>query len=381
MPVGVPGLGVIEMKQFESAISYAVSHEIDWTRDPLREPLRYGVHQTDPPPWNTLRGPVHPRGGVSGVIFKSGHCLAQWGEPERSDQTFSVAKSYLGLLTGVAIEQRLIERLDELVADSLGRINQAWVAMCGFENHHNRQITWRHLLSQTSEWSGTSFGIPDQVEHFRHVVLDPKPLLGKKGEARVLQAPGTYWEYNDVRINQLSLALLCLFGESLSSVFKSKFLEPLGCSGEFAWEGYEDAWIDLQKPNEPRTLRVQSVPGGTHWGGGIRISALDQARIAQMMLDGGRTTRAEGSKILLDPSWISAMQTPCPIAPFYGLLTWLNPGRKTFPGASESAYFMYGAGGNYVWIDPDMDSVVVVRWIDAKAYPEFTRMIESALRA
>ena len=73
------------------------------------------------------------------------------------------------------------------------------------------------------------------------------------------------------------------------------------------------------------------------------------------------------------------MRTPCPLAPFYGLLTWLNPGRKTFPGASESAYFMFGAGGNYVWIDPELDAVIVVRWINPAHFPKFTTMIATAL--
>ena len=30
----------------------------------------------------------------------------------------------------------------------------------------------------------------------------------RRGELRPLREPGSYWEYNDVRINQLSLALL-----------------------------------------------------------------------------------------------------------------------------------------------------------------------------
>ena len=55
---------------------------------------------------------------------------------------------------------------------------------------------------------GSCFGLPDTVDRYRHVSHDPHPPGGKKGDARPLQAPGSYWEYNDVRINQLSLALL-----------------------------------------------------------------------------------------------------------------------------------------------------------------------------
>jgi hypothetical protein len=104
---------------------------------------------------------------------------------------------------------------------------------------------------------------------------------GPKGGARPLQAPGTYWEYNDVRINQLSLALLHLFGRPLPEVFRDAVLQPLGAQDASAWEPYDDAWLEVDG------RRVQSVPGGTHWGGGVSISARDQARLAQLVLQGG----------------------------------------------------------------------------------------------
>jgi len=365
------------MNSLHNAAEFAKEHEINWARDPLAEPTKYGVHLTDPKPWNQLLGPVHPRGGVSGVVYKAGELIHMWGEPDRADQTFSVAKSYLALLTGKAIELGLITSLDQTVQASLSLRGNA--SPSGFESTHNAQITWRHLLSQTSEWTGTCFGIPDQVEHFRHVVLDPKPILGKKGDARQLQTPGSYWEYNDVRINQLSLALLYVYQESLAQVFRRYFLEPLSCADDFLWEGYENSWVQITNTKEQTTERIQSVPGGTHWGGGVRISTTAQAKIGLMMLNEGAINEGANPKQLISSEWISAMRTPCPLAPFYGLLTWLNPERKTFPGASESAYFMFGAGGNYVWIDPELDAVIVVRWINPAHFPKFTSMIASAL--
>ena len=365
------------MKSLQTAVQFAKDHEVQWPRDPSAHPDQFGVHLADPPPWNVLLGPVYPRGGVNGVIYKNGQLLEAWGETSRADQTFSVAKSYLALLTGKAIELGLIKSLDQTVHETLTLLGQ--VEEIGFECVHNSLITWRHLLSQTSEWSGTSFGIPDQVEHFRHVVLDPKPVLGKKGEARELQTPGSYWEYNDVRINQLALALLYVYAKPLPEVLRLHFLDPLGCSEDFSWEGYSNSWIQIKDRSTQAMRRVQSVPGGTHWGGGVRISASDQAKFGLMMLANGSVVQGDHSKQLISSEWINAMRTPCPLAPFYGLLTWLNPGRKTFPGASESAYFMFGAGGNYVWIDPHLDAVIVVRWIDPAYFPEFTQMIAKAL--
>jgi CubicO group peptidase (beta-lactamase class C family) len=244
----------------------------------------------------------------------------------------------------------------------------------GFESAHNRPITWAHLLEQTSEWEGTCFGLPDTVDRYRKVSHDPRPVAGRKGDARPLQAPGTYWEYNDVRINQLSLALLHLFGQPLPDVFREAIMRPIGASDGWRWQGYDDAWVELPTPTGAR--RVQSVPGGTHWGAGVSISARDQARIGQLMLDGGR----HGAEQLVPANWIARMRQPCALAPFYGWLTWLNCDGKTFPGASTASYFLVGAGGHYIWVDPMHDTVVVVRWLDPEQSPAFVTRMARALQ-
>jgi len=336
---------------FAQAARFAQAHETPWPRDPEAAPapgqMPWGVHHDDPPPFNRLRGPVHARGPQSGVVCKRGAEVAAWGEPERADLTFSVAKTYLALLAGVAQGQGLLPDENAPVAARLPGI--------GFDGAHNRTITWTHLLTQTSEWDGTCFGLPDTVDRWRKVPQDPRPAGGPKGGARPLQAPGTYWEYNDVRINQLALALLHLFQRPLPEVFLERVLRPLGGGDGFAWEGYDDAWVEL-----PGIGRVQSVPGGTHWGAGVSISARDQARIGQLLLDGG----VGGGHQIVPREWIARMSTPCAIAPFYGRLLWLNRNGRAFPGLSKRAACMVGAGGHYVGIDPERDAVIVLRWLD-----------------
>jgi hypothetical protein len=81
------------MSTFDDAVAHAIAHEIDWARDPVADPAHWGIHLQDPPPWNVLRGPVHARGPASGVVLHRGRELAAWGEPDRADLTFSVAKS------------------------------------------------------------------------------------------------------------------------------------------------------------------------------------------------------------------------------------------------------------------------------------------------
>jgi CubicO group peptidase (beta-lactamase class C family) len=351
------------------AITFAQAHEVPWPRDPLADPERWGVHHEDPAPYNRLRGPVHARGPVSGVVWREGVEVAAWGEPERAELSFSVAKSYLAILAGVAQAQGLLPDAHEPVIERVRGI--------GFESAHNRPITWSMLLQQTSEWEGSCFGLPDTVDRYRKVGFDPRPPTGRKGDARPLQVPGTYWEYNDVRINQLSLALLHLFGAPLPEVFREQVMRPIGASDDWAWRGYDDAWVELPATAGRPARRVQSVPGGTHWGGGVSISARDQARIGQMLLDGGRCGAAQ----IIPAAWVTSLFEPCPIAPFYGALLWLNHDGRSFPGASTRSAVMLGAGGHLTWIEPEHDAVVVARWLDPAFTAGFTERVATALGA
>lgn len=342
------------------AIAFAESHEIGWARDPVADPLNWGIHHGDRPPWNKLLGPVHGRGPVSGVVMLRGREVASFGEPDRADLTFSVAKTYLALLAGVAHDRGLLPDVDEPVL--------ARVRGIGFEAPRNQSVTWRHLLQQTSEWQGRCFGIPDQVDHFRQLSfapIVPESHGRAKGERRRLQPPGSYWEYNDVRINQLSLALMHLFGAALPEVFATAIMRPLGASNNWRWAGYHNSWVDV------RGRKLQSVPGGTHWGGGVSISARDQALIGQMMLDGGRG--------IVSAAWVDAMRAPCSIAPWYGFLQWLNSTGTVFPSLPRDVYAAFGAGGAVVCLAPSQQAVIVARWLAPEHIDPFIAKVLAAL--
>ncbi|MGH8246630.1 MAG: serine hydrolase domain-containing protein [Gammaproteobacteria bacterium] len=347
----------MQRTKLEEAVQFAINHEVPWSREITDN---WGIHHEDPPPWNRLLGPVHARGPVSATIVLSGKTLISWGEPDRADLTFSVAKTYLALLAGVAFDRGLLPDVDEPVG--------ARVRGIGFDKGRNAQVTWAHLLQQTSEWEGEVFGVPDRVDRYRTVQFQGSAAKGRKGEPRPLGAPGSYWEYNDVRINLLSLALLHLFGRALPEVFRDAIMRPVGASGNWRWAGYDNAWIELNG------RRVQSVPGGTHWGGGMSIRSHDQARIGQMMLDDGKVRGRQ----VISSQWLQRMRTACPIAPFYGYLIWLNHQRRIFPSVPESSYFAIGSGGNFTWIEPERRMVLVVRWLDSShADGFFARVLEA----
>ena len=343
------------MNRFAEAAAFAEAHEIPWSRDLGQE---IGDGRFEPPPWNQVLGPLWPRGGPAGLVLCGGRLAAEWGDGMRADLTFSVAKSYLAVLAGVALSDGLIRDIDDRV--------RPYALDDGYDSPQNRAITWRHLLQQTSEWEGALWGKPDLIDRNRAVGGGDN---SRKGQHRDLEAPGAYWEYNDVRVNRLSLSLLQLFRRPLEDVLRDRVMTPLGCSDNWAWHAYDNARFEIGGVHMP------SVPGGTHWGGGLRISARDQAQLGLLILGGGTWRGRE----IMPRSYVDELTAPCPIKPDYGFLWWLNSGRELFPAAPETSYFAIGAGGNTLWVEPAHDLVVVARWLDDGHANDFMARIMAAI--
>ena len=198
-----------------------------------------------------LRGPTKSHGPITGVVVRHGYIVAEWGEPHRVDMTFSVTKSFISTVAGLAWDRGLIRDIHDPVA--------RYVQDGGFDPPHNAKITWDMLLRQTSEWDGTLWG--------KHPAAH-----NPRDELRPVQEPGTYYEYNDVRVNRLSLALLRVWRKPLPQVLQDEVMDPIGASRTWEWHGYENSWVTING------VSMQSVSGGGHWGGGMWISARDQAR-------------------------------------------------------------------------------------------------------
>jgi len=340
------------------AVRFTTEHETAWPND-LREAITTsnqgeGAH-------GAIVGPVKARGGVNGLVLRRGYIAAEWGDTARVDMTFSISKSYLAALTGLALDHGLIRDLGDPVRE--------YVDDGGFDPPHNNQITWRHLLQLTSEWQGTLWGKPDLVDHNR--VTGNRPLEGPKGTARALREPGTHWEYNDVRVNRLALALLRVWGRPLPEVFKEAIMDPIDASDTWEWHGYENSYVAIGG------RQVQSVSGGGHWGGGVWISSRDHARVGYLHLRRGRWRDRQ----LVSESWVATATAPSAVNPGYGCLWWLNTGRILVPSAPASSYFALGWGRNAIWVDQEHDIVAVVRWIDPSSLDGFAERVLSAVTA
>jgi CubicO group peptidase (beta-lactamase class C family) len=294
------------------------------------------------------------RAATNGLILRHGYIVAEWGDTKATDPTYSVAKSVLSTIVGLSMEKGIIKDVKDPVAKY---INDG-----SYASAQNQSITWEHHLRQTSEWAGELWG--------KNVNFIGKEAFGQgERKPRQLQVPGTYYEYNDVRINRMALSLLQLWRKPLPDVFRNEIMNPIGASNTWQWVPYRNSTVQIDGKPMP------SVSGGTRWGGGLWISTRDEARFGYLMLRQGRW----GAKQLVPASWIKQATTRGPVGPDYGYLWWLNTEQKAWPSAPAISYAALGAGSNTIWIDPEHDIVIVWRWHDGKP-DELIKRVLAAVR-
>jgi CubicO group peptidase (beta-lactamase class C family) len=292
--------------------------------------------------FGTLLGSVpNIRARTNGVVIYKGYVVAEFGDNTWVDPTYSVAKSMLASVLGIAVRDGKITNLDEPVGVK--------VKDGGYDSPRNAQVTWKHHLQQVSEWEGNMFGKQDNFigkEAFGEGEMKP----------REQKKPGSYYEYNDVRINRFALSLLRVFNKPVPDVFRDEIMNPIGASNTWRWIPYHNSWVDLNG------RKVASVSGGTRWGGGVWINAMDMARFGYLWLRGGKW----GDKQIIPASFVKEALTAggAPNSPQngYGYLWWLNTTGKALPGLPTNAFSANGAGSNTITVSPDHDLVVVWRW-------------------
>lgn len=336
----------------DQAVELAMENENSVDRD-LRIAILQGFSHE---PYHELAGPVRERGGPAGMILKDGTIVASWGDLERVDMTFSVTKSYLSTVAGLAWDRGVIRSLDDRVAEYV------WEERV-FDGEHNGAITWEHLLTQSSDWYGTLFGMEDWG--------DRPPNEGGIDEWRMrdLHTPGTHFKYNDVRVNLLAYSLLQVVRKPLPQILKNEVMDPIGASSTWRWYGYDNSWamVDGQ--------RMQSVSGGGHNGGGIFINTVDQARFGLLFARGGEWNGRQ----IISREWIEKAKAPSGPNPDYGYMWWTLKGDTDWGDVPDHLYYAAGFGGNYIVVDEENDIVIITRWLDNRVLGEFVEMVYRAL--
>ncbi|MEZ2413794.1 serine hydrolase domain-containing protein [Muriicola sp. E247] len=342
----------IDESSLSRAVQFAKDNEYSGSRD-LRIAILKGFERE---PFHQIMGPTKKRGGPAGIILKNGYLIASWGDVKRVDMTFSVTKSFLSTVAGIAEDHGLIRDVSDQVSKYI------WDG--SFDGDHNSKITWEHLLQQNSDWTGSLWGGKDWADR------PPREGGLDDWKFRKLNEPGTVMEYNDVRVNLLAYSLTHVWRRSLPAVLKENIMDKIGASTTWRWFGYENAWTEVDG------VQVKSVTGGGHSGGGIFINTEDMARFGLLFLNKGQWKEER----LISESWIGKATSPSIPNPSYGFLWWLNTaGDRQWEGWSENLYYAAGFGGNFIVIDQEHDLIVVTRWLEPGKIGEFMSLLKKAL--
>ncbi|MFC4929739.1 serine hydrolase domain-containing protein [Massilia sp. GCM10023247] len=328
-----------------AAVQYAQSHETERALDFSDQEATFGTRLGSMPT---------RRARTNGVVIYKGYVVAEFGDTRFVDPTYSVAKSMLATVAGVAVRDGRIGKLDEPVGQ---RVQDG-----GYASPRNAQVTWKQHLQQETEWEGSMWG--------KNADFIGKEAFGAgERKPRELTAPGSHYEYNDVRINRFALSLLRVFDKPVPEVFQEQVMDVIGASSSWKWVPYTNSYVELNGKQVP------SVSGGTRWGGGMWIDSWDMARFGYLWLRGG----AWNGKQVLPSGYVKEALTPSAHGPDYGYLWWLNTKGKNLPGLPANAFAALGAGSNTIVVSPDHDLVIVWRWHSGNS-AEFAKRVIAAIR-
>jgi CubicO group peptidase (beta-lactamase class C family) len=290
-----------------------------WPTDSWREsaPVKQGV---DPELLNEIYTRELSIDGL--VVVRNGYIVAEkYSEPydqESLHGIYSVTKSILSALIGIAIRDGFIKSLNDPVLDYFPERT--------FENDdaQKRSITLEHMLTMTSglefDWDEMIWS-PDFVQY----VLD-QPMFAE---------PGIQFNYSSGNAHVLSAILQQTSGLNAED-FAQQYL--------FEYLGIED--VEWKKDNL----------GISKGGWGMRMKPRDMAKIGYLYLNKGLW---DGMQIIPE-HWIKAstqqryIQVPDPLEPwdvYMGYYWWLH---------EDNLYAAHGMKGQFIYVIPEQNMVVVI---------------------
>lgn len=239
-------------------------------------------------------------------------------------QVWSVTKSIVSILTGIALERGDLESLDQTLADFLVPIVDSLPEDRG-------AIRIRDLLTMTCglEWHEMDGG----GEYERWVTSSD--MIQYVIDLPWQYHPGEAFHYHTGCTHLLAVVLAEATGTPLLDFAREHLFEPLGID-QVAW------WQDER---------------GYYTGGmGVFLRPRDMLEIGELFLQEGLR---EGTRVL-PADWVRASTTPqvstgnaVPFGPEYGYLWWIGRGQ------GRDFYFANGYGGQFILVAPDLDLVVV----------------------
>jgi len=238
----------------------------------------------------------------------------------------SASKSVTSALAGIAIDQGLFA-IDDAIAQHLPEFERA-----ANMDDRKRAITIRHLLHMNSgldcdDWNSSSPGNEERM-------YDSPDWVRFILDLRMARAPGESPAYCSGAVVVLGHTISTRSGMTLDGFAMAYLFGPLGIT-DTGWR--------------------RSPDGRATGGGGMRLRPRDAAKFGSLYLNGGRWNGVA----ILAPAWVeeSRIEVERLGANGYGLLWWKR--QMLVPGADKSGFFAWGNGGNFIFVIPAHQLVVV----------------------
>lgn len=300
------------------------------------------VKAADPQPWRlasdynqaeldaTLLEGIERYSPVAFLVIQDNEIVYEryWEDHTKDSysSSFSMAKSIVGLLVGIALEEGKIESLDQPIADFLPE----------FAEGEKAPITFRHLLTMTSglAWDEvyTSPLSPTTELYYGRQLYDFVVNLP------LIHEPGSVWYYSSADTQILGSALEAAVGEPLNEYVSRHLWMPLGAEHDATWS------MDREDGVIKYNCCFNSTPR-------------DFAKLGQLVLQEG----VWQGQMLVEADYVRESIQPFPngvdqegnLIDWYGYQFWVAP--------LDDGPVPHFAGilGQYIFILPELDAVVV----------------------
>jgi CubicO group peptidase (beta-lactamase class C family) len=255
------------------------------------------------------------------LVVRNGFIIAETYYPpydrEAKHRVFSVTKSFISALIGIALERGFIDGLDDRVVDFFPERTFAHL------DDGKATMTLAHLLTMTSglDWQeglATYQELADTRDWVQYVLDKPMAVQ-----------PGRQFRYCSGCSHVMSAILQKRTGVGTLEFAQTHLFQPLGISN-LRWE-----------------LDGSGIPNG---GWGLHLTPRDMAKLGLLYLNGGYW---DGQQIV-PAEWVKDSVSDGVDANggwHYGYQWWLGPG--------EGHFAAVGLGAQVIYVMPELDMVVV----------------------
>jgi CubicO group peptidase (beta-lactamase class C family) len=239
--------------------------------------------------------------------------------------SFSVAKSFLSTLVGIAIDEGLIGGVTDPVTEYVPELVE--------RDRRFESITLRDLLAMSSglRYQEQDLPVPwgDDINTYYGVDLRALALE----DTEILGSPGEEWLYNNYNPMLMGMVLERATGMSVSEYMSTRLWIPLGAEYDATWSLDSDA------------------SGFEKMESGLNATAIDYARFGRLFLHEGESN---GTRVV-SRDWVreaTAADVTTDPAGHYQYFWWIDTQRL-------DRFYALGNFGQYVYVAPDADAVIV----------------------